>query len=130
MTKKKPAILIIEDDPFLAEIYATKFDEEGFRVTFAKDGAEGWKMLSEKKEKPDLLILDLILPKLDGFEILKRIIKDKSLKEMPVVLLTNLGQDEEIERGLRDHVAAYMVKAHFTPGEIVHKIREILAEKS
>ncbi len=124
---KKKKILIVEDDAFLLSMYKTKFDIEKFDVVLSDDGEKGLKMAA--KAKPDLIVLDIILPKMDGFEVLKNIKNDESLKDIPVVLLTNLSQKSEIERGLGLKAVDYLIKAHYTPSEVVEKVKEILKEK-
>lgn len=117
-------ILIIEDDKFLRELISRKVFDEKFETEGAVDGEEGLRKI--KESKPDLVLLDLILPGIDGFEVLARIKEDMSLASIPVIILSNLGQREDIERGLRLGAVDFMVKAHFTPSEIVEKIRKIL----
>lgn len=118
-------ILIIEDDNFLADIYKTKLEIEGFKVLSANDGEKGLKMIQAKK--PDLVLLDILLPKLDGFAILQTIKKENSeLSRIPIILLTNLGQNEEVQKGLNLGAADYLIKAHFKPAEVVGKIRKHL----
>lgn len=117
-------ILIIEDDKFLRVLIAKKLIQEGFEVSEAMDGEEGIKKF--KEEKPDLVLLDLILPGIDGFEILARMKEDPELAKIPVVILSNLGQEKETEKGIRMGAVDYLVKAHFTLSEIIKKIKEIL----
>lgn len=117
-------ILIVEDDKFLRELIAEKLESEGYKTSEAIDGEEGMKKIT--KEKPDLVLLDLILPGIDGFEILSRIKDNPELAKIPVVILSNLGQKEEVERGLKMGAVDYMIKAHFTPREIIDKIKKIL----
>ena len=117
-------ILIIEDDRFLRELITRKLSDEGFVVIEAVDGEEGIKKVKEKK--PDLILLDLILPSIDGFEVLSQIKKEESLKSIPVIILSNLGQKEEVEKGLKLGAIDYLIKAHFTPGEIIEKIKNNL----
>lgn len=117
-------ILIIEDDKFLRELISQKLLKEEFDIAEAVDGEEGVKKI--KEEKPDLVLLDLILPGIDGFEVLTRIRKDETLGEIPVIILSNLGQKEDVERGLKLGAVDYLIKAHFTPGEIITKIKAIL----
>lgn len=93
----------------------------------ALDGEEGIRKC--KEENPDLIILDLVLPTLDGFEVLARIKKDSKLAAIPVVILSNLGQKSEIEHGMKLGAADYLVKANFTPSEIVKKIRSVGFER-
>ncbi len=123
MEKKK--ILLIEDDPFIAEMYAIKFKSE-YDFDIAQDGEAALKKLNENK--PDLVLLDIILPKIDGFEILQKIKTDPNFSSIPVVLLTNLGQKENIKKGLQMGALDYIVKAHFTPSEVVEKIKKIFNE--
>lgn len=121
MSKK---ILIIEDDKFLRELIARKLTDEGFDISEAVDGEEGIKKIKEKK--PDLVLLDLILPSIDGFEVLSRMKKDEAVSSIPVIILSNLGQKEEVEKGLKLGADDYLIKAHFTPGEIIEKIKNVL----
>ncbi len=121
MAKK---ILIVEDDKFLRELIAKKLTKENYDTVEAIDGEEGVKKV--KEEKPDLILLDLILPGIDGFEVLSRIKEDPVLAQIPVIILSNLGQREDIDRGLGLGASDYLIKAHFTPGEIIEKIRAIL----
>ena len=120
-------ILIIEDDPFLNEMYVTKFTQANFEVEVAIDGQEGLQKI--EKNKPDLILLDIVLPKMDGFEILEKVKNNPQLKKIPVVLLTNLGQRNEVEKGLSLGADEYIIKAHFTPTAVVAKVKEILAKK-
>jgi DNA-binding response OmpR family regulator len=121
MAKK---ILIIEDDKFLRELIAQKLTKEGYESSEAIDGEEGIKKI--KEEKPSLILLDLILPGIDGFEVLSQMKEDPAVSSIPVIILSNLGQKEDIERGLKLGAADYLIKAHFTPGEIIEKIKNIL----
>jgi len=117
-------ILIIEDDKFLRVLIAKKLAKEGFEVSEAVDGEEGIKKF--KEEKPDLVLLDLILPGIDGFEILARMKEDPELAKIPVIILSNLGQEKETEKGIEMGAVGYLVKAHFTLSEIIKKIKETL----
>jgi len=117
-------ILIIEDDKFLRELIIKKLNNEGYEALGAVDGEEGLEKV--KKENPDLILLDLILPGIDGFEVLSKIKEDVALSSIPVIILSNLGQREEVEKGLKMGAVDYMIKAHFTPGEITEKIKTVL----
>ena len=117
-------ILIIEDDKFLRELIVSKLTKENYRVFEAADGEEGVKKIRE--EKPDLILLDLILPGIDGFEVLSQMKSDPAVSSIPVIILSNLGQKEDVERGLTLGATDYMIKAHFSPGEIIAKIKSIL----
>jgi len=117
-------ILIIEDDKFLRELIVQKLTKEGYDAAEAIDGEEGVKKV--KAVKPDLVLLDLILPGIDGFEVLKRMKEDPSLVQIPVIILSNLGQKDDVVRGLKLGAADYLIKAHFTPREIIDKIKNIV----
>jgi DNA-binding response OmpR family regulator len=121
MTKK---ILIIEDDKFLRELIGQKLLKEGYDIVEAVDGEKGIKSI--KEEKPDLVLLDLILPGMDGFEVLTKVKEDAGIAQIPVIILSNLGQKDDIEKGLKMGAVDYLIKAHFTPGEIIDKIKIVL----
>ncbi len=116
-------ITVVEDDKFLRELITQKLSTEGYDISEAVDGEKGLETI--KKEKPDLILLDLILPGIDGFEVLARIKSDPDVSEIPVIILSNLGQKEDIERGLKMGAADYLIKAHFTPEEIIKKISTV-----
>jgi DNA-binding response OmpR family regulator len=121
------SILLVEDDPFLIDIYTTKFKKAGFGVEMASNGEEGLRKLSEGKF--DLLVLDIVLPQVDGWEVLRKIKNQKSssknLKDLKVVVLSNLGQKGEVEKGLKLGATKYLIKAHYTPTEVVEEIKEV-----
>ncbi len=117
-------ILLVEDDPFLLDMYSTKFKEVGFDVSVAQDGETG--LAKAKEVMPDLVLLDVVLPKKDGFEVLKLLKSDSQTAGIPVVLLTNLGLESDVKRGLELGAQSYIIKAHFTPTEVVAKVKEIL----
>lgn len=121
---KKKRILLIEDDPFLSEIYVTKFEEGGFLVDVLENGILGIDVIKEKR--PSIILLDIVMPKMDGFELLRMIKGDAESVRIPVVILSNLGEQENVERGLALGAVAYLVKAHYTPTEVVMKIKQIL----
>jgi DNA-binding response OmpR family regulator len=123
---KKIKILLIEDDSFLVEMYTTKFELEGFEVISAEDGKKGLEMV--KKEKPDIILLDILMPKMDGFAVLDALKKDEELADIPVILLTNLGQKDDVKKGFEKGAVGYLIKAHFMPSEVVDKIKKILKE--
>jgi DNA-binding response OmpR family regulator len=121
-------ILVVEDDKFLRELISRKLVSAGYEVEGAVDGEEG--VNSARAEKPALILLDLILPGIDGFEALRRIRQSPEIGKIPVIILSNLGQKEDIDRGLQLGATDYLIKARFTPGEIVDKIAAILGAKS
>lgn len=120
----KIKILLIEDDSFLLKMYATKFEMEKFNVLLASDGETGVKIA--KGENPDIILLDIMMPKMNGFDVLKILKKDESTKRIPVILLTNLNQKDDIEKGISMGAVDYLVKAHFMPSEVVKKVTDIL----
>jgi DNA-binding response OmpR family regulator len=117
-------VLIIEDDQFLRELIGQKLIREGYEVVEAVDGEKG--LDSVKKSSPNLVLLDLILPGIDGFEVLTEIKKDPNLSAIPVIILSNLGQRDEVEKGLKMGATDYLIKAHFTPAQIIEKIKNVL----
>ncbi len=117
-------VLLVEDDTFLANIYKTKFEMEGFRVSVAENGEAG--LDDAKKKKPDIILLDVLLPKMDGFTVLKHLKNDSETGAIPVILLTNLGQKDDVEKGLELGAVDYLIKAHFKPSETVGKVKKAL----
>lgn len=117
-------ILLVEDDPFLLDMYSTKFKEVGFDVAIAQDGEMG--IVKAKEMIPELIVLDVVLPKKDGFEVLRVLKSNPETVKIPVIVLTNLGLDSDFKRGLELGAQSYIIKAHFTPTEVVAKIKEIL----
>jgi DNA-binding response OmpR family regulator len=116
-------ILLIEDDKFLSDMYVTKFSKFGYEIETAYDGEEGIRKIKELK--PDIILLDIRLPLKDGFEVLGETKKDQKTKDIPIILLTNLGQKEDIEKGLKLGAVDYLIKAQFTPQEVVDKVKKI-----
>jgi DNA-binding response OmpR family regulator len=117
-------ILIIEDDKFLRELISRKLVSENYTPVEAKDGEEGLKKI--KDEHPDLVLLDLILPGIDGFEVLAQAKQNPKVAEIPVIILSNLGQRDDVEKGMTLGAADFLIKAHFTPQEIISKIKYVL----
>ena len=118
------SILLVEDDFFLIDIYVTQLKKAGYKVEVASDGKIALNKI--KKSKPDLLILDVILPKVNGWELLETIRQDRHLKKLKVVILSNLGQKEEVEKGFNLGAIKYFIKAEYTPSEVVEEIKKIL----
>jgi len=120
-------ILFIEDEPNLQKTLGEILHQEGYEVKPAFDGQEGLELA--KSEKPDLILLDLILPKIDGFTVLKEVKKDPVLKDIPVIVLTNLEGSSDVERALELGATTYLVKANYSLEEVVAKIKQALALK-
>lgn len=117
-------ILLVEDDTFLANIYKTKFEMEGFQVDVAENGEDGFE--KAKVSSPTIILLDILLPKMDGFTVLKKLKQEDSTKDIPVILLTNLGQKDDVDKGLEFGAVDYLIKAHFKPSETVEKVKKAL----
>lgn len=122
--KTTASILLVEDDEFLAEIYQKKFEMEGFKISVSDNGEKA--LVDVKKKKPDLILLDILLPKLDGFAVLEKLKADKETKDIPIIMLTNLGQKDDVEKAQKLGAVDYMIKAHFKPSEIVDRVRREL----
>jgi len=122
---QKSVVLLIEDDNLLVRMYQDKFTGDGYKVVVALDGENGLAKL--KKEKPTLVLLDIMMPKMNGFEVLKKIKADPSSKNIPVILLTNLGGEDDAKKGLEMGAVAYLIKSDYTPDEVIAKIKEILS---
>jgi CheY-like chemotaxis protein len=116
-------ILLVEDDPFLVDLYNTKLKEVGYEVVIAVSGRECLAKLKEKK--PDLLLLDIVLPDLDGWNVLREI-KKENLADLKVIILSNLSEKIDIEQARELGVTKYLIKAHFTPTEVVEEIKKVL----
>lgn len=117
-------VLLVEDDVFLAGIYQKKFEMEGYKISTSDNGEKG--LADAKKKKPSIILLDILLPKMDGFAVLKNLKADATTKDIPVILLTNLGQKDDVEKGLEAGAVDYLIKAHFKPSEIVDKVKKVL----
>lgn len=120
-------VLLVEDDDFLRKICKTKLEREGFNVSVAVNGKEALKKILEGDSQ--IVLLDIILPAMDGFEVLKRVKEDSSRSSVPIIMLTNLGQASDIEKGFKLGAEDYIIKAHLTVGEIVEKVKEVLKKK-
>lgn len=128
MDNQKIKVLIADDEEVLRRMYLTKFQSSGFEAIGAKDGDEAFKLIQENK--PDVALLDVIMPQLDGFSVLKKIKEDNVLKNIKVILLTSLAQDSDIEEGKKLGAIDYLVKTSLTPTEVVEKVKKIIQTKS
>jgi DNA-binding response OmpR family regulator len=125
MTKDK--ILIVEDEPFLLDMYKMKFKQGGFEVISATDGEEAIKI--SRREKPDIILLDIMMPKIDGFEVLENLKKNSLTKSIPVLIFSNFSQKEQKEKGIALGAADYFVKTNYTPAQVLEKVESVLIEK-
>lgn len=119
-----PKVFIVEDDAFLSKAYQAKLAREGMNVETAADGEVALRQIPGAK--PDIILLDLMLPKVNGFEILEKIKKNEELKNVPVIILSNLGQDADIERGKALGAIDYLVKTNVKLDDVVRKIKQYL----
>lgn len=118
-------VLIVEDDLDLANVYSMKFEKEGYAVQVAQDGDEG--LTTIKEWHPDIILLDIMLPKKDGFEILTAIKADPETKNIPVIMWTNLSDTEEARKAKELGADDYLVKVFNMPAEVVEKVKEKLS---
>lgn len=123
MDKKK--IFLVEDDQFIVRAYKDSLERAGFEVVVAFDGVEATEKL--KSMTPDLILLDIIMPLKNGFEVLSELKADDRLKNVPVVVLSNLGQDSDIKKGKELGAVDYMVKANYSMQEVIDKVKQYLA---
>ena len=123
MSKK---ILFVEDESALQKTFGDVLIKEGYDMISALDGEVGLKLAKERK--PDLILLDLILPKMDGFEVLKQLKKEVETKAIPVIVLTNLERVVDIEKAIEAGATTYLVKANYTLEEVLEKIKKALSE--
>lgn len=120
-------ILLVEDDAFINDIYQTKLKESGFEVIVSEDGLNALKKM-EDGLTPDLILLDVMMPYLDGMEFLKKIRAKEEWKAIPVILLTNLFHKENIDEGMDLGANDYLIKSHFTPSEVLEKVVSLLSK--
>lgn len=127
-TKLKPTILVVEDDASLQRILQEALGQSGFLILSALDGQLGLELA--QRHKPDLILLDLILPKKSGFEVLKELKKDPATKDIPVIVLTVLAGTADVQKALELGATTYMIKAQYELGDIVDKVRKNLKKIS
>jgi DNA-binding response OmpR family regulator len=119
-------VLFIEDDPTVAQMYKLKLELDGYHVDMAKDGEEGLKLAHELR--PDLIFLDIRLPKMDGFEVLEQLRAADDTRHIPVVILSNYGERELVERGLKLGALEYLIKSQTTPANLSRGVEGWLKE--
>jgi DNA-binding response OmpR family regulator len=121
-------VLLVEDDRFLRKAAEAMLRKNGFTVRTAADGEEG--LRSAQAEPPDVILLDLIMPKLQGFEVLERLKADDATASVPVVVLSNLGQEADVSRALTAGAAAYFIKSNTSLANLVEQVRVVLSGKA
>lgn len=125
---KKDKILIVEDEPFLLDMYKMKFKQGGFEVISAIDGEEA--IRAGRREEPNIILLDIMMPKIDGFEVLENLKKNSLTKSIPVLIFSNFSQKEQKEKGIALGAADYFVKTNYTPAQVLEKVKNILIENN
>ena len=122
MNKK---LIIVEDEVYLADMYKTQFELAGYQVIIAKDGQEGIELI--ERHLPDVVLLDLKMPKMDGFKVLEQLRKNDKTKNILVCILSNLGQRHEVKQGLAAGADGYYVKSNISPRELQMRIDRLLS---
>jgi|SRR3989344_7851112 len=123
------SVLIVDDDKFLLDMYAMKFEEQKFKVSTAFNAQDALAKLSDPLLKPDILLLDIVMPGMDGFELLQELNKKNIAPNAARIILSNLGQKEDIDKGLSLGAQGYIVKASATPSEVVARVLDIVEKK-
>lgn len=126
MDKKK--ICIVEDEPSIREIYQIELEKNGYEVTSASNGAEGLELL--KREKPDVALIDVMMPEMNGIELMEAMRKDELLSKIPVIVITNLSDEETIRKAGELESRFYLNKTLFKPNDVVGIVREVLSKGS
>jgi CheY-like chemotaxis protein len=123
MAKK---ILIIEDEEIMIDLLQKKLTQEGYETSVARDGDEGIRAM--KEVKPSLILLDIIMPKMGGFEVMEEMNKDKELKKIPVIIISNSGQPVELDRAQKLGAKDWLIKTEFDPQEVIDKVVKQIGE--
>lgn len=123
-SKSLGRVLLVEDDPPMVKMYATKLEKEGFEVAIAYNGEDG--LAKVKEWAPDLVLLDLMIPRMGGMDVLATIRSEVKTKNLPVLILSNLSQDQDVVKAKELGVKEFLIKANFTPGQVVAKIKEYI----
>lgn len=118
-------ILIVEDDSFLAHAYTAKLSKSGFNMKLAKDGVEAMEILDAGEFKPELILLDLVMPRMDGFDVLNKLKENGKIDTIPVVVASNLGQEEDIKKAMDLGAKDFIVKSNFSLQELIGKIEKL-----
>jgi DNA-binding response OmpR family regulator len=122
------SVLIVEDDPLFQGVYRTRLEQQGFKVRVAGDGEEALREIEQSP--PDLILLDLVLPRLSGHDVLTRLRQDPRHTNLPVIILTSRGEAADIERGKQEGADDYLIKGSTNPKEVIWKVKQALAVKS
>lgn len=126
MAEEQPFVYIVDDDKFLLDMYSTKFQESGIRVETSLSSEEALQQIQGGSVNPNVILLDLVMPTVDGFEMLKRLREGNLVPNARVIVLSNLGEQGDIEKARQWDVDDYIVKASMTPSEVVARVKEII----
>lgn len=124
MSENKRHILIVEDDTFVRDVYTTRLEKEGYKISLAMNGREAMEQLEDVI--PDVVLLDITMPYMDGMEVLRALHTKKRIDSMAVLMLTNNSEKENVQEAMKLGARGYIIKSHFTPSEIVGKVSEVL----
>ena len=127
METSSKSILLVEDEPLLGNILKQRLEKENLGVNLARDGEEA--LIFLKTNKPDLILLDIILPKLSGFEVMEKLKEEPSYKKAPIIILSNLGQGTDLEKGQSLGAVGYLVKAQMSIDDLIEEVKRFLASK-
>ena len=120
-------VLIVEDDRYISKMYQLKLSLDGFDVQVADNGRAG--IEKAKEFIPDIILTDILMPEMDGFDVISAVKSDESLRTIPILIMSNLGQEDHIKKGLELGAVGYIVKSQYTPSKVVEKIKETLTGK-
>ena len=119
-------ILIVEDEEILLDLLQKKLTKEGYEISVARDGEEGLKIMREMEPKPDLILLDIVMPKMGGFGVMEEMVKEPELKKIPVIVISNSGQPVELDRAQKLGAKDWLIKTEFDPEEVIEKVKKQL----
>ncbi|MCD6178099.1 response regulator [bacterium] len=122
MSNNAKKILLVEDEELIVNLLQRKLETEGYEVFVARDGIEGLEKM--KKTKPDLVLLDIIMPRMGGFEVMEAMKKDKGLRDIPVIVISNSGQPVELDRARQLGARDWLIKTEFDPKEVLAKVKK------
>ena len=125
MSEEKIKVLLVEDDPMIVDMYKMRLEEEGYEVIVTDKGSEAIEIA--QKQEPAIILLDVILPEVDGFSVLGTLQEESKTKKIPVIMLTNLGQEADREKGIKLGAREYFVKAEHTPTDIINAVKKLIS---
>lgn len=119
-------ILLVEDEEIMVDLLGRKLTQEGYQISVARNGEEGLRLM--KEAKPDLILLDIIMPRMGGFELMEKMQQDKELKKIPVIIISNSGQPVELDRAQALGAKDWLIKTEFDPKEVIEKVEKQLGK--